>query len=133
MKQEAYFKTVKKYIEKLNYRIAFEDDKERVFIVDSKDGIIRNLVIGCSTPLLLMEQYLFDLTDNSSPEVLKKLLQKNRDIVYGAFALDESGTKVIFRDTLQIENLDLNELEGSLESLKLLLKEFKEDLSFSPN
>ena len=34
------------------------------------------------------------------------------------------GKKVIFRDTLQLENLDINEIEGSLNSLALLLSEF---------
>ena len=60
--------------------------------------------------------------------VTKKLLQKNRDIIHGAFVLDETGQKVIFRDTLQIENLDLNELEASLNSLSLLLSEFSEQI-----
>lgn len=58
----------------------------------------------------------------------KSLLQKNRDIIHGAFVLDESGSKVIFRDTLQIENIDLNELEGTLNSLSLLLSEYSDHI-----
>jgi hypothetical protein len=42
--------------------------------------------------------------------------------------LDETGKKVIFRDTLQLENLDQNELEGSLNSLSLLLSEYSTEL-----
>lgn len=49
---------------------------------------------------------------------------KNQDIIHGAFTLDESGKKVLFRDTLQLENLDINEIEGSLNSLALLLSEY---------
>ncbi len=56
--------------------------------------------------------------------MFRELLQKNRDIVHGAFVLDETGEKIIFRDTLQIENLDQNELEGSINSLTLLLSEY---------
>ena len=55
-------------------------------------------------------------------------MQKHRDIVHGAFVLDESGEKVIFRDTLQLENLDLNELEGTINSLSLLLSEYSEQI-----
>ena len=41
---------------------------------------------------------------------------------------------MIFRDTLQIENLDLNEIEGSLTSLSLLLSEFTDEIiAFSKN
>ena len=59
---------------------------------------------------------------------------KNRDIIHGAFVLDESGKKLIFRDTLQIANLDLNELEGTLNSLSLLLSEYSDELiNFSKN
>jgi len=35
---------------------------------------------------------------------------------------------LIFRDTLQMENLDLNELEGSINSLTLLLSEYSNEL-----
>jgi tRNA threonylcarbamoyladenosine modification (KEOPS) complex Pcc1 subunit len=60
--------------------------------------------------------------------VYQRLLQKNRDIIHGAFALDESGRKLIFRDTLQIETLDLAELEACVNSLGLLLIEFADEL-----
>ena len=42
--------------------------------------------------------------------------------------VDETGQKVIFRDSLQLENLDLNELEGSINSLSLLLSEYSEQI-----
>ena len=59
---------------------------------------------------------------------------KNRDIVHGAFVMDEDGNKVIFRDTLQVESLDLNELDGSLTSLSLLLSEYSDEIiEFSKN
>ena len=59
--------------------------------------------------------------------IYKQLLQKNRDIIHGAFALNEKD-EVIFRDTLQIENLDLNEIEGSINSLTILLSEYSDKI-----
>ena len=88
---------------------------------------IKNLILGIATPILIIEQHIFNIK-NPSTEVYKSLLKKNRDIVHGAFVLDETGEKVIFRDTLQIENLDLNELEASLNSLGLLLSEYSEQI-----
>ena len=83
--------------------------------------------------ILIMEQNIFDINPNNTT-VFKELLKKNRDIVHGAFVLNESGDKVIFRDTLQLENLDLNELEGSINSLGLLLSEYSSELiKFSKN
>ena len=59
---------------------------------------------------------------------------KNRDIVHGAFVLDDDGKRVIFRDTLQVETLDFSELEGTLSSLSLLLSEYTDEIiAFSKN
>ena len=50
------------------------------------------------------------------------------------FALDESGKKVVFRNTHECENLDLNELEATLNSLSLLLSEYSDTIiAFSKN
>ena len=61
-------------------------------------------------------------------KMFQRLLQMNRTLVHGAFVLDEECTVVLFRDTLRIENLDLNELEGSIEALSLALAENANEL-----
>ena len=58
----------------------------------------------------------------------RRLLQLNRELVHGAFVLDETETYIIFRDTLQLENLDRNELEGSIHALSLALSEYGAEL-----
>ena len=80
------------------------------------------MVLVCADPILVLEQPMFELK-NITVEVLEALLKKNREIVHGAFAIDDNN-RVIFRDTLELENLDLNELEGSLNSLTVLLSEY---------
>ena len=122
-----YFEKVKSYLVDLEYTITHENAEESVLVVESDDTGIRNLVIACADPILILEQYLFEMK-NASADIYRNLLIKNRDIVHGAFALDEGGKRVIFRDTLQLENLDLNELEGTLNSLSLLLSEYSDEL-----
>jgi len=124
---ETNFQKVKNYLIELDYAIVTENETDQVFVIEKTDAGIKNLVIACADTILIMEQYLFELT-NGSIEILSSLLKKNRDIIHGAFALDEAGKKVIFRETLQLENLDLNELEASLNSLELLLSEYSEEL-----
>ena len=127
------FDKVRDYLIELDYSIVKEDKEDAVFVVESEVDGIKNLVIGCADPILIMEQHLFEIT-NPKNDVYKQLLVKNRDLVHGAFVLDEGGTKVLFRDTLQLENLDLNELEGSLNSLSLLLSEYSDEIiKFSKN
>ena len=121
------FQKVKNYIVDLDYSILFEDEEDGVMVIESEEDGIKNLVIGVEDPLLFMEQSLVDITQPSG-EIYLKLLQKNRDIVHGAFVVDETGTRVIFRDTLKLENLDLNEIEASFNSLALLLSEYSDTL-----
>jgi hypothetical protein len=128
-----YFDTVKSFLLELEYTILKEDESEELFIVEKPDAGITNLIIDCEDPILVIEGILFEVKA-VKPEMSLALLKKNREIVHGAFAIDETGTKVIFRDTLQLEHLDLNELEGSLNSLELLLGEYSVDiLEFSNN
>ncbi len=124
---ESNFNTVKNYLLELEYTIVSESEEDEVFVIENQEAGINNMVLACADPILIMEQYLFDIKKDNI-DVFKSLLQKNRDIIHGAFAIDDGGTKVIFRDTLQLENLDLNELEGSLNSLALLLSEYSEEI-----
>jgi hypothetical protein len=127
----AYFNKVKDYLLNLEYNIVQEDLAEELFVVENPDGGIANLVVDCEDPILIIEGLLFEISGEKN-DIYKSLLMKNREIVHGAFTLDETGTKVLFRDTLQLENLDQNELEATLNSLELLLSEYSEEIiSFS--
>ena len=120
---ENNYSKVKNYILELGFNISLENEDDQVFVIQDENLGIKNLVIGCADPILIMEQFILNV-QNANKDMFRELLQKNRDIVHGAFVLDETGDKVIFRDTLQLENLDRNELEGSINSLTLLLSEY---------
>jgi hypothetical protein len=124
---ESNFEKVKNYLIELDFAIVQENELDEVFVIEKINSGIKNLVIACADTILIMEQFLVELKHDSK-EIFVNLLKKNRDIIHGAFVLDDSGKRVIFRDTLQLENLDLNELEGSLNSLELLLSEYSEEL-----
>ncbi len=122
-----YFQKIESFISELGYSVSYQNEKEGIFLIESEQDGIKNLIIGVAPPILIMEQYIFTLRSDDTG-ILKSLLQKNRDIIHGAFALDEEGKKVIFRYTLQVENLDINEFEGGLNSLSLLLGEYYEQI-----
>lgn len=129
----SYFDKVKDYLMELEFSILVEDRENEVFVVESLDDGISNLMIGIADPIIIIEQFLFNL-NNDGDNVAKQLLIKNRDIVHGAFVMDDDGKKVLFRDTLQAETLDFEELEGSLTSLSLLLSEYTDEIiGFSKN
>lgn len=121
------FTKVKNYLTELNYEIVEENEKEGILIIDNEETGVSHMVLCCADPILIMEQYLCEIKQVSL-ETYRMLLQKNRDIIHGAFALDNSGTKLIFRDTLVLETLDLDELESTFNSLGLLLSEFTQQI-----
>lgn len=121
------FEKVKEYLIDLDYSIVHENIEEELFIVEKGEAGISNLIIDCEDEILVIEQLLMELPSLSA-DVYRDLLIMNREIVHGAFALDRDGKKLIFRDTLQLENLDINELSGTLNSLELLLSEHAESL-----
>ncbi|MGQ1788357.1 MULTISPECIES: YbjN domain-containing protein [unclassified Saccharicrinis] len=122
-----YFNKVKEYLMDLEYRIVTEDAAAELVVIEKEEDGISNVVIDCEDSIMIIEGLLFEM-NTGAEDIYKSLLMKNREVVHGAFALDESGKRVIFRDTLQLENLDLNELEASLNSLKLMLSEYSNEL-----
>ena len=122
-----YFSKVKDYILDLSFTITHEDEENGVIVIENESEGIKNLVLALADPLLIIEQFIFEIED-THPDVYKKLLQKNRDIIHGAFVLDEAGHRVIFRNTHELENLDLNELQATLNSLELLLSEYSGEI-----
>lgn len=122
-----YFGVVRNYLNALELDIKYENSREGILIVSNEQEGIFNLIICVAYPIVIFEQFLFEIK-TESPEVYKALLQKNRDIIHGAFVLDPTGRKVIFRDSLQLENLDQNEFGATLNSLSLLLSEYTEQI-----
>ena len=121
------FEKVKDFILDMGFAISYEEPKEELVVIDDDDRGIKNLVIDCEGSIVILEQVIIPMPKESS-EFCKRILQINRTLVHGAFVLDEEGTTLLFRDTLQIENLDRNELEGSIDALSLALAEYASEL-----
>lgn len=121
---------VKQFLLEMGLTIESEDQSEELFIVSDLENGIQNLVIDCEYPVLIIEQLIAKLpaANQNNPKTLKSFLQMNRKLVHGAFGLDEAGEHIVFRDTLQLANLDLNELEGSINALSLGLAEHGESI-----
>ncbi len=121
------FEKVKRYLLNLDLPVTHEDAAEEIVVVRDEDAGISRLVIDCETPLVILEQRIMDVPADLG-DLYKRLLQMNRTLVHGAFVLDEAGTQVIFRDTLQLETLDELELESSVDALSLALAEYGSEL-----
>ena len=123
----ADFQTVKHYVQELHLVIVKEDPAQHILIVEDDEYGIKSLVIDCEEPLLIFEQMIMDVPATPG-DMFRRLLQMNRTLVHGAFALTEDGKQILFRDTLCIENLDLNEMQGTIEALSLAMAEHAAEL-----
>jgi len=118
----SYFPKVKEFVVELGYEIEQEFPEDEMLIITNEDHGVTSMILDCEDGLLIIEQKLLEVAVDK-PELYKQLLQANRRLVFGAFVLDGSGKHLIFRDTLELENLDKNELEASLGALALGLVE----------
>ena len=118
----SYFTKLQNYVLDLGLEIVREIPEEEILVVRQEDRGIADMVLDCENGLLIIEQAIMQVKEDQ-PEQYRRLLQMNRNTVHGAFVLDEAGEKVIYRDTLQLENLDLNELQASINALSVALIE----------
>ena len=119
---------VRDYVLELGLAIESEIPEEEILIVNDEERAISHLVIDCEDTILVLEQLIVQLPSMADSSVYKRLLQINRTLIFGAFVLNEEGDTLVYRNTLALENLDLNELEGTLNALTLSLAENGEEL-----
>jgi hypothetical protein len=121
------FECVKRYLNEMDLAIVEEDPAEELVVVENEEDGIKNLIIDCEEPIVIIEQFIMRVKADDAA-FYRRLLQMNRELVHGAFALDDTGERLLFRDTLQLANLDYNELEGSINSLSLAMSEYGAEL-----
>lgn len=119
--------TIEDFALRLDCKILYKNEQSGILKIDNQADGIHNLILGFAPPILIMEQYLFTFREGNT-EMFKKLLQKNRDTIHGAFVISEEGNRVLFRYTMQLQNMDFNEFESALNSLGLLVSEFSQQI-----
>jgi hypothetical protein len=117
-----HLEKVKEYLFDLEYEISSEDPDEGLVVITDEDKGLSNLILDCEDDILVIEQFIFMLKEDKA-DILRRLLQINRHLVHGALTIDDDG-RVIFRNTLELENLDRNELEGTLNAISLMMAEY---------
>ncbi len=89
---------------------------EGMFLVQSPSGAV---VVHFSDPVLLVRLKVMDLPNAESDlsELYRALLELNAtDIVHGAYGIEDG--ELILTDTLELQTLDFEELQASVESLQ---------------
>ncbi len=116
------FQEVKRMVLDLGLTIREEIPEEEMLIVEDEERGIKNMVIDCEGTLLIIEQPLGRVAEKH----YGWFLEKNRELPFGAFALADG--VIVFRQTLRLDTLDLEELESSINSLEMFLAEHGDEL-----
>ncbi len=121
----SHYEGVKAMVVDLGFVPHNEDPEATLFVITDEDRGILNLVVDCEDDILRLEQVMGLITPQTD---FRQLLAMNLDLVHGAYAVGRQGKRIIWTDTLQIANLDPNELEGSLDALSLAVAEHGDQL-----
>ena len=105
----------------------FEVVSDGMWRVESTDNNVDNIIVSYEEPILLMRVNLMQVPGKNREAFYKRLLQLNAtEIPHGAFGIE--GDKVVLIDTLQVENLDRNELQASIDSLGFTVAQYYKEL-----
>jgi len=114
MPSELEIKNAGKIIEMLSKieDVSFEQKREDIFLVTEPETGLQLIVDVEETTVCFIIDVCEIGAEVSKDKLFQLLLEINNDSPHGAFCLD--GNKVLFKDNLEIDNIDQNELEASV-------------------
>ena len=98
-----------------------EEIEEGLWVL-SPEGDGGRVVVDYEPPVVVIRINIMDLPskDKKRSELMKRLLELNAtDLVHGSYGLE--GSNVVLTDALQLENIDFNEFQASIDSITLAL------------
>jgi hypothetical protein len=120
-------KDVEAYLLRSNRRfraVETQEGQRRTFIVESGDSS-PPIAVMVDPPLVVLRVHVGDLTGKAvgaEAALFRKLLELNaRQLVHASFGLEDA--HVVLSSALELENLDFNEIQATLDEIDLALAE----------
>jgi hypothetical protein len=105
----------------------FERIGEGIWRVESPDNKVDNIILSYLEKDLLFRINLMKVPPNNREAFYERLLRLNAtEIPHGAFGIEDD--LVVLVDSLETENLDLNELRASVDSLAFTVAQYYTEL-----
>ena len=111
---------VEAFLDRLVGGSDYEEVGEGIWVISVGDS--PRVGVNYESPVLVLRVNVMDVpkSDASKAGLMTKLLELNAtDLVHGSYGLE--GEHIVLTDTLQLENLDFNELQASFDSITLAL------------
>jgi hypothetical protein len=115
----------------LRMELEVEEVETGMWVVHAPNEGTR-MVVHYSPPLVVLRTKVLDVPADGDPQrctdLYKRLLELNAtDLVHGAYGIEEND--IILSDSLELENLDFNEFQASVDSMQLAVASHLESLS----
>ena len=112
---------VEAYLGKMNRRYSLVEDQPGTFLVHGGTNMPPT-ALRVDPPLVVLRIHIGDVegTAAANGELFKKLLTLNaRSLVHTSFGLEDA--RIVLVAALELENLDFNELEATLDEIDVTL------------
>ncbi len=106
----------------LRAELAYEEVGEALWVAPLDEAGGARLVVHFSPPVLVFRLKVLDIPADQEKcaGLYKRLLELNAtDLVHAAYGLEESD--VILSETLELENLDFNEFQATVDSFQMAM------------
>lgn len=113
-------KDVEAYLLRLKRPYRSVDDRPGTFLVETS-GAMPPIAVRVEPPLVVVRVHIGDIDHGSKNEALyRKLLELNaRQLVHASYGIDDR--HLVLSSALELENLDFNELQATLDEIDLVL------------
>jgi hypothetical protein len=115
-------KDVEAYLLRLNRRFRALEEQPGTYLVEMGEKA-PPLVLRVETPLVVVRVHVGDVDGKGGAEegaLYRRLLELNaKTLIHAAYGLDEA--RVVLSGALELENLDFNELQATLDEIDMAL------------
>jgi hypothetical protein len=117
---------IESYLMKLS--LTYQEAGANSWLVSDPEKGLYNLGVMIADSLLIMRVDVMLAPKEGTAKLYEELLRLNaRDMVHGAYGLD--GNTIVITDSLELDTLDLEEFQASMEAIGLALAQHFRTLS----
>ena len=112
-------KDVEAYLLRLNRRFRTVDDQPGMFLVES-GASLPPVAVRVDPPLVVVRVHVGDVAGGDETKLFRELLESNaRQLLHASYGIDDG--RVVLSSALELENLDFNELQATLDEIDMAL------------